>query len=270
VKKKTIEVIKEKCTGCGICMDACPFGYIQIVNNVAKISDECQLCGVCISACPKGAIVISKKEVKKVDISKYSGVLVFGEQRNGRIVPVVYELLGKGRELAEKLNEDLSCVILGDNLKKQATEVGFYCDKVYLYNDSRLVSFRIDPYTTIISDLAKEIKPSIILLGATPIGRSLGPRVAARLKTGLTADCTDLDIDAKGNLVQTRPAFGGNVMARIVCPNNRPQMATVRYKVMKKAEKDSTPGLLINKLCDFNLDRVKILKSVKMDEGGRF
>jgi len=266
--RKTIEVIKEKCTGCGICMDACSFGCIQVVNNVAEISDSCRLCGVCVSACPEEAITIHKKEEKKIDISKYSGVLVFGEQRDGRIAPVVYELLGKGRELAKKLNEDLSCVILGDNLKKQATEVSFYCDKIYLYDDPRLANFRIDPYTDIISNLAKEIKPSIILLGATPIGRSLGPRVAARLKTGLTADCTGLDIDAKGNLVQTRPAFGGNVMARIICPNNRPQMATVRYKVMKKAEKSSTPGLLINKLVDdLSLDRVKILKSVKIEEG---
>jgi len=211
--------------------------------------------------------MISKKEIKKADISKYSGVSVFGEQRDGRTASVVYELLGKGKELAKKLNESLFCVILGNNLKEQATEMGFYCDKVYLYDNPELASFRIDPYATIISNLAKKIKPSIILLGATPIGRSLAPRVAARLKTGLTADCTSLDIDAEGNLVQTRPAFGGNVMARIICPNSRPQMATVRYKIMRKAEKSSIPGLIIDRVCKFSLDRVKILKSLKMEEG---
>jgi len=267
VEKKNIKVIKEKCTGCSICVDACPFTYIRIINNIAAISDDCRLCGICVSTCPEGAIVISKKETGKVDISKYSGVLVFGEQKDGRIAPVVYELLGKGRELARELNEDLFCVLLGNNLKEQATEMGFYCDKVYLYDSPELTSFRIDPYTSIISNLAKKIKPSIILLGATPMGRSLAPRVAARLKTGLTADCTSLDIDAEGNLVQTRPAFGGNVMARIICPESRPQMATVRYKIMRKAEKSSNPGLIVNRLCEFKIDRVKILESVKMKEG---
>ncbi len=209
----------------------------------------------------------SKNGLREEYISNYRGILIFGEQRDGRIAPVVYELLGKGKELAKKLNENLFCVILGNNLKREAHNVSFYCDKVYLYDDPKLTNFRIDPYTTIISNLAKEIKPSIILLGATPIGRSLGPRVAARLKTGLTADCTGLDIDVDRNLVQTRPAFGGNVMARIICPNNRPQIATVRYKIMSRAKKSLTPGLTVNKLCEFKIDRVKILKSVKIKEG---
>lgn len=267
MEKENIRVIKEKCTGCGMCVDACPFTCIQIVNNLAEINNDCQLCGACISACSEEAIVISKKEVGKGDISKYSGILVFGEQIDGRLAPVVYELLGKGKELAKKLNESLFCVILGNNLKKLAHDVSFYCDKVYLYDDLRLVSFRIDPYTTILLNLAKKVKPSIILLGATPIGRSLAPRVAARLKTGLTADCTSLDIDTDGSLVQTRPAFGGNVMARIICPNTRPQIATVRYKIMREAKKSSIPGLIIDRVCNFSLDRVKILESLKMEEG---
>ena len=231
-----IRINKDKCTGCGLCVETCPFSCISISDNHASISAGCSLCGACVEACPMEAIVIEAKK-QKADLSEYGGVLVFGEQEVS-VSPVVYELLGKGRELADKLQEDLECVILGNDMMEEAKEIAAHSvDKVYLYDSPQLARFRDDPYVDILSDLVEEIKPSVFLIGATPIGRSLAPRLAARLKTGLTADCTGLDIDPEGNLVQTRPAFGGNVMARIITPNNRPQMATVRYKVMKRAEK---------------------------------
>jgi len=194
--------------------------------------------------------------------------LVFGEQE-GSVSAVVYELLGKGRELADKLQEDLECVILGNDMTEEAKEIAAYSvDRVYLYDSPQLARFRDDPYVDVLSDLVKEIKPSVFLIGATPIGRSLAPRLAARLKTGLTADCTGLDIDPEGNLVQTRPAFGGNVMARIITPNNRPQMATVRYKVMKRAEK--TPAhmgeIVVRRVKKDLTDRTIIRKAVAVSD----
>ncbi|RLI24272.1 electron transfer flavoprotein subunit alpha, partial [Candidatus Bathyarchaeota archaeon] len=254
---REIKVIEEKCTGCGACVQACPFGAIEVVEGKARISEDCRLCGACVSACPYEAIVITGEE-EAVDLSAYKGVLVFGEQRESRIEPVVYELIGKGRELADKLGEELSCVVLGHNMKTQAEELLSYgVDKVYLYDHPSLAVFRDDPYTDLIVDLVEKVKPNIFLIGATFIGRSLAPRIASRLKTGLTADCTGLEIDPESRLLlQTRPAFGGNIMATIVCRNRRPQMATVRYKVMKKAEKTSRRrGELI--VMDFNPKNVK-------------
>jgi len=232
-----IRVIRGTCTGCGLCVTACPFQCIALVEERAVISDECRLCGICVDVCPVQAIVL-EETARTVDVSAYRGVLVFGEQRGGVIAPVVYELIGKGRELADKLEERLECVVLGEHMTAQAEDLATYgVDRVYLFDSPLLADFRDDPYTHFLSTLVRAVKPSIVLIGATSIGRSLAPRLAIRLQTGLTADCTGLDIDAEGNLLQTRPAFGGNVMATILCTNHRPQMATVRYKVMKRAEK---------------------------------
>ena len=231
-----IYVILDKCTGCGDCVTACPFQCISLSDEKAVISEDCRLCGICVGACPTSAIEMKTKEVK-VDLSDYKGVLIFGEQIQGALSPVVYELIGKGRELADTLGESLACVVLGNDMKDQVNELAKYTvDTIYVVDDPQLAQFRDDPYTAVLSQLVTEVKPSIFLIGATSIGRSLAPRVATKLGTGLTADCTSLDIDSDGNLLQTRPAFGGNVMATIICPNHRPQMATVRYKVMKRAE----------------------------------
>jgi len=255
--------VSEECTGCGICVDACPFGCIAIEEGVAVIGEECRLCGACVDACPQGAIAIMEAG-REVDLSSYRGVLVFAEQRSSKVHPVAYELLGKGRELADQLMEPLYAVLIGDGMAEGAEElVARGAERVYVYDDPSLEDFRVDPYTELLSGLVGEVKPSIFLIGATSIGRSLGPRVAARVRTGLTADCTGLEIDPDtGLLRQTRPAYGGNIMATIIGPNSRPQMATVRYKVMNEAERDpSRKGEIVRKPFDVkNLtDRVKIL-----------
>jgi len=269
---KEIRVIEDKCVGCGVCVQACPFGAIKIVDGKAKISEDCRLCGICVSECPYQAIEITGEEEEAVDLSDYRGVLVFGEQRESKIEPVVYELIGKGRELADKLGEELSCVILGYNMREQAEDlISYGVDKVYLYDHPLLEIFRDDPYTDLIVDLVNKVKPNIFLIGATFIGRSLAPRIASRLKTGLTADCTGLEIDPESKLLlQTRPAFGGNVMATIICKNRRPQMSTVRYKIMKRAEKvPGYEGEVVTLQFDPEKvrDRVKVKKFVKEEAG---
>lgn len=224
-----------------------------------------------MSVCRENAIVMEKEE-KKIDLTEYKGILIFGEQRKGIISLVVYELLGKGRELADKLKERLECVILGNNMRGQAEElISYGVDKVYLYDRPLLEEFRDDPYTKLLVSLIQETKPSIFLLGATSVGRSLAPRIATMLRTGLTADCTGLDIDSEGNLLQTRPAFGGNIMATILCRNNRPQMATVRYKVMKRAEKiPGYKGEIVCKNFDEEAipDRTRIKKIIESEGKG--
>ncbi len=237
-----IKVITDKCYGCKVCLPSCPFGIIEIVDKKAVIKDGCNMCGACVSACKFKAIEILREVETTIDKSLYKGVWVFAEQREGKLANVTLELLGEGRKLADQLNEPLVAVLLGkgiDSLAKKVIAHG--ADKVFLADAPELENFLEDSYTQVIVDLVKKEWPNIILLGATAIGRSLAPKVAARLETGLTADCTGLEVDvAEKNLLQTRPAFGGNLMATILCPNHRPQMATVRPKVFKPLAEDSS------------------------------
>jgi len=258
-----ISIDRELCTGCGLCVNACPFGSIEMVGGYPEIKDDCRLCGSCVDACPEGAIVVKEAE-GKADLSDYRGVMIYAEQRGGQVHPVAYELLGKGRELADQLGEPLCAVLIGGDIKAGAEELAVRgADKVYTYEDPALADFRDDPYSALMAELVREVKPSLFLIGATAIGRSLGPKLAAVLETGLTADCTGLEIDPETRLLlQTRPAYGGNIMATIICPNSRPQMATVRYKMMKEAEVDpSRKGEIVKKNVDMEAipDRVKIV-----------
>jgi len=236
-----IKILEEKCTGCGRCLSACPFGAIELKGKSAVIKDNCTLCGACVDVCPFKAIVLTKD--KPFISSTYSpqearGVWVFAEQEGGNIHSVTYELLGKGRELANKLQTELCAVLLGSKMEGKSEElIKRGADKVYLAESEEFLNYRSDIYTDALVDLIREYKPEIILAGATSVGRSLIPRVAATLRTGLTADCTGLEIETeKKILLQTRPAFGGNIMATIICPERRPQMATVRHKVLPEAQ----------------------------------
>ena len=239
-EKNWIKVLSEKCAGCTLCVKACPFGAIAMKDKKAVIDlSKCNLCGACREVCKFEAIIIEKKEaVRSTDFSLYEDVWVFCEQKKSKVQSISFELLGKGRELADKLGVNLCAVLLGDNIEDKCRELAEAgADKIYLADSPKLKAYQDDPYTKVLTELISKYKPEIVLCGATTIGRSLISRVAVRLRAGLTADCTGLDIDPKEKLLlQTRPAFGGNIMATIITPNTRPQMATVRHKVMKEAE----------------------------------
>lgn len=268
-----IKVIAEKCKGCKLCVPACPFGAIEIIDKQAIITDKCVLCGACVGACKFNAIVIEKREeAPKQDLSAYKGIWVFAEQHEGHVQPVAYELVAEGRKLAADLNEDVTAVLLGSgDLKVPAKElIAYGADKVIAVSDPHLKSYLTEPYTDVISALVEKYKPEIFLLGATTTGRDLASRIAARIRVGLTADCTALDIDPEKKIIrQTRPAFGGNIMATIISPNYRPQMSTVRPKVFKKLPKDaSRKGEIIEEkaaITEKSL-RARILEIVKSTE----
>jgi len=239
----SIKIINEKCTGCKLCIKACPFAVIEVVEKKAAIDlDKCNLCGACIESCKFDAIVLTKISPSEIDFPKkldqHRDVWVFCEQKNGVVQSVAHELLGKGKELADILGIELCGVLLGEGMKEEAQKIIHRgANKVYVVDSPHLKHYQSEPYSKVLTKLIREYRPEIVLCGATSIGRSLISRVAIAIHAGLTADCTGLDIDKeKRLLLQTRPAFGGNIMATIICPNHWPQMATVRHKVMKEAE----------------------------------
>ena len=238
-------VDRQKCTVCGVCTDVCPFGAISLKETFIEISDECTLCGMCVDTCEFGALSLPEVGTGPADdLASYRGVWVFAEWREGTIHQVSYELLSAGRKLADKRGVQLSAVLLGHRLDQAVQEelISYGADVVYVVDHPELAHFRDEAYSKAVVELVRQKKPEILLAGATSMGRSFIPRVAALVKTGLTADCTELDISDEGLMLQTRPAFGGNVMATIVCPNRRPQMATVRPKVMRPEKMKSHQG----------------------------
>jgi electron transfer flavoprotein alpha subunit len=237
-----VHVINDKCKGCSICIKNCPFNAITMENKLAVIGSACTSCGVCVDKCPFKAIEKTEEIREEKDLSAYKGVWVFAEQREGQIMPVVIELLGEGKKLAMEVGCELCAILCGHNVEGLADELFAYgADKVYVADAKELEHYTTDGYTNVIFDAIEHYKPEIVLLGATHIGRDLGPCLAVKANTGLTADCTKLEIDpVDKKIMQTRPAFGGNLMATIICPNHRPQMSTVRPGVMEKAV--YTPG----------------------------
>jgi electron transfer flavoprotein alpha subunit len=245
-----IKVLSDKCFGCKLCISSCPFGIIEIVDKKAVIKDGCNMCGACVTTCKFKAIEITRDVKVTIDKSLYKGVWTFAEQRNGKLSNVALELLGEGRKLADQLGEPLVALLIGSKIEAEAKRlIEHGADQVFVADAPELEHFLEDSYTQVMVDLIEKEHPNIILMGATAIGRSLAPKVAARLETGLTADCTGLDVDvAEKNLLQTRPAFGGNLMATILCPNHRPQMATVRPKVFKPLEANASRTGIVTKV----------------------
>ena len=229
-----IAVIERKCTGCEQCVSACPFSAIDMIGGKAQMNAACKVCGLCLKQCPQGAIIRLETKVDSVDKTKWSDILVFAEQSEGSLHPVCLELIGEAQRLAAGKDQKVKAVILGGHVEDCARELRHYgVDEVHVYEGEELSFFRADAFAACVEDCIKKIKPSVVLVGATALGRSLAPRLSTRFRTGLTADCTQLELKANTDLVQIRPAFGGNIMAQIVTPNTRPQFATVRYKVME-------------------------------------
>jgi len=261
-----VKVDRDKCSGCKDCIASCPFEAIELQDGKASINEYCQACMACLSVCPEGAIFETESEEPKPQKAEgYSGVWIFAEQRSGKVSSVAYELLGIGRRLADDLKTELSALLFGAEETDARELIRWGADKVYHAKDNILQNFNDEPYAQLLTKLINEHRPEIVLAGATPIGRSFLPRVAARIRTGLTADCTSLSIDKEtGNLLQIRPAFGGNIMATILCPNNRPQMATVRPRVMKRGQYDTNrAGEIIDIKADGITSRTKVIESVK-------
>ncbi|HCY85664.1 MAG TPA: electron transfer flavoprotein subunit alpha [Desulfobacteraceae bacterium] len=235
------------CTGCKRCIPACPYDALAMEGKKAVRTPACTGCGACLDACKYSAISLAGGQGRiKMDITGFSGIYVFIETLGGAISEGSLEILGKARELADsdaasRKTSRVTAVLPGHALDRMPEElIALGADHVIIIDDPRLAVYRTDYYTRVITDVIREKMPEIILFGATPLGRDLAPRIANRIKTGLTADCTGLSLCSKdGILLQTRPAFGGNIMATIVCPDNRPQMATVRPGVMRRAKRDS-------------------------------
>ena len=296
-----IEILKEKCIGCGLCFKSCPYDAFEFepydgnkLGKVAKVNAKCSFCNQCLTACKFGAIQ-EKKQEAAVDLSAYKHIWVFAEQRQGKIQNVALELLGEGKKLAKDISDDtqICAVLIGNNIDHLAQECFEYgAEKVYMVQDPLLENYTTDGYTKVMKQLIDEYKPEIVLYGATHIGRDFAPRIAARCNTGLTADCTHLDVKvskyiefAKANttldtstldpndpstgIKQTRPAFGGNLMATIICPKTRPQMSTVRPGVMQKQERvPGATGEIVNvkpdiKASDIRIEIKDIVKSMK-------
>jgi len=223
-------------------VDACPFGALTLEGDVPEVSDQCTFCGACVDACPAEAITLERDQAADVaDITSYHGVWVWVEQFRGQACSISWEMLGQGRKLADQLGVPLTACVLGHNVRGVAQEaIAYGADRAFLADDASLAAYRTDPYAAVLVRLVREHRPEVFLLGASARGRDLAGAVATDLRTGLTADCTGLDIDPETRLLrQTRPAFGGNIMATIICPNYRPQMATVRHRVFEVPPADT-------------------------------
>ena len=235
-----IEIVNDKCTGCALCVKACPFAAIKIKDKKAEIEANCTLCGSCVEICKFDAIILERPKLSDKDLSEFKDVWIFIELRENEIKKVGLELASKAREIADILGERVGAVILGEKAKHLCDKIAPYgVEVIYIAENENLSEYNTNNYAGILTGLISKYKPSIVLFPATHLGRDLAPRVAATLEVGLTADCTGLSIK-DGLLLQSRPAFGGNIMADIISPSARPQMATIRPNVMKIRDPDSS------------------------------
>ena len=239
---KFLKYDAQKCVLCRECITKCPFQALSMEAKGIEVNGNCKMCGVCVRTCKEGAITFEQKAGSQ-DKAAWNDILIYGELLRDGVHPVVYELIGEGKKLAAKVNYQVKVILVGANGCKEAAEelLQYGVDKVYVYEHPGFDGFKADCYADAVADCIASIKPSVVLIGATPVGRSLAPRLSTRFHTGLTADCTQLDMRENTDLVQVRPAFGGNVMAQILITDARPQFATVRYKVMEPAQKVDCP-----------------------------
>ncbi|MGM0608577.1 MAG: FAD-binding protein [Candidatus Muiribacteriota bacterium] len=260
----------QKCIGCKKCIPHCPYNAIGFEDKKAYIFyDKCTTCGACVETCPVEAIYTEgKTKEKKKNFDDYKNIWVVAEFEEDKIKNVTLELISCARKLADEKKYDVNVLCIGKNIKEMSSHLGRYgADKVVIVDSDSFASYETLTYSHVVSEISKKYKPDIVLFGATHIGRDLAPRVANNLKTGLTADCTKLEICCdEGILLQTRPAFGGNIMATIMCPDNRPQMATVRPGVMKlEPISNSKEVKIIEEEFEVSqyMGAVKILETVK-------
>lgn len=251
-------VHQEKITDNQKLIEVCPFGAMEEKEGKVTINAACKMCRLCVKKGPQGAVEYVEDEVREeINKDEWKGIAVYVDHVDGIIHPVTYELLGKARELAAVTGHPVYALFMGKNISERSRELQHYgADKIFVYDEPELDRFKIEPYTAVFEDFINRIKPSSVLVGATTVGRQLAPRVAARMKTGLTADCTVLQMNENTDLSQIRPAFGGNIMAHIKTPYHRPQMATVRYKIMnapKRMEQES--GEIVN--CTIGREKLK-------------
>ncbi|MGI6012570.1 MAG: FAD-binding protein [Ruminococcus sp.] len=258
------------CTLCGQCVEVCPFGALNIEKQGITVGDTCRMCGLCVRQCPERAIHFEQR-ANEVDKNQWKDFLIYVEQEQGVIHPVAFELIGEAHKMASKMGYKVNCVITGGEgtVKNAHSLLEYGVHKVYAYEHKELEHFRADCYTDVIADCIAATKPSAVLIGATELGRSLAPRLSTRFHTGLTADCTQLDIKPNSDMVQIRPAFGGNIMAQIAISKSRPQFATVRYRVMDRAQRiEKHFGEVI--VCQVNdkmaTSRIEVISSEVMEK----
>ena len=241
----------------------CPFGAISYDGDKLAISSACKMCKLCVKN-GEGAVEFVADEAPAIDKSLWRGICVYADCQGGNIHRVTYELCGKARELASVTGHPVYVLLIGNNIGKCAENLLYYgVDKVFVYDNEAYEGFRIEPYAAAFYDFIQKIKPSSILVGATDLGRQLAPRVAARCRAGLTADCTVLEMKENTDLVQIRPAFGGNIMAQIISPNTRPQFCTARYKVFTEPKPTKDPA---GEIVAMEVDGEKLVSSIKVLE----
>lgn len=254
-----------RCTLCSRCVEKCPFGALTIEGSGIVVGETCRMCGICVRQCPEKAIRFEQK-ANEFDKDNWRDFLVYVELERGDIHPVVYELIGEARKLAPKVGYKVNCVAVGGpgtaEIAKKLLPYGV--NNVYVYEHEDFEGFRADCYTHAVADCIAAVRPSSVLIGGTALGRSLAPRLATRFHTGLTADCTTLDINPNTDMVQIRPAFGGNIMAEIAITHSRPQFATVRYRVMDRASRvDKPTGEIVRCKVDDHMtaSKIKVISS---------
>jgi len=237
----------ELCNGCRRCLKACPYQAVEMRDGKAHILDRCTACGACIRVCKQNAVMTDAEPRIVPDFTDYQGIWVFAEQKDCRLNRVSLELLGKAQDLAEECHQEVSAVLLGYQVMPLIEPLMAHgADNVFVSQHRALKDYRTTAYAKVLAELVETHKPNILLMGATPLGRDLAPRLSRRVEVGLTADCTALTLDPQeGILLQTRPAFGGNVMATIANRYSRPQMATVRPGVMTVRKKPGNRGRVI-------------------------